>query len=774
MEQDKISVGLELDTSEYKKGIKDATQTFDDFQNHIEEKSQIQLDISKLENELKKYENLVEKTKKKIDKITEGVGKTSYIKAGLENPLTGYGGKEYTGEEEVKINNNTGNWTAPIKGQEEAFNKLQDELTNYENKIIEIYEKIGDLTAAENALKQSTKEVGETGDKVSKTFTGWKNDIFYMNGQVLGVRKKAEETKEEVEEEEKSQKKVTEEVKKTNKEVRKTGKETKRNHASMFNISSLIRRIGLSIRRQIVTQIASALNPLNMMKKAFSYLTDTISPRLGATFKNIGNNLTEYFANSPLFKNMIDQLLYLIKVAQDGYNVIAKLFGFRQIDLFKTSKKTAKEIEKSASHTVASFDEINDIGNQQQNNDNVPLGLGELNLEDKTPKIIEGINNLIKKFKEFFSTFDFENLGKKIADLFTHLFTDIDWPGLAETIIIGLTGVIDTIWSFVRNADWGKIGKTLSDTFIGAISKLKTWLKKIDWNKLASDLFLAFYDLVINIDWNTIISDTFEVVGNLLGGATTLVANLVTAVGVLIVDYFNQYLTIDSDDEWYEIGGKVILAIIKGIGAAFIDTKKWMYEYVYLPLAAGILNAFGVKVNVDQVRTLFKKAFTWENIKTAFNSLKDNFAKLFDNNGAIGKYFTSSYWKSKLSKITFPKIKLTVEYDTKASKAKLAIAKALGMDGWPKLKFQAYKVGTNYVPYDQLAYLHEGEAVIPKKFNDKEYFGGTNDETNALLETLIDRVENLELSPYITVKDIGQASLNYINNKSRITGRSVI
>lgn len=83
-------------------------------------------------------------------------------------------------------------------------------------------------------------------------------------------------------------------------------------------------------------------------------------------------------------------------------------------------------------------------------------------------------------------------------------------------------------------------------------------------------------------------------------------------------------------------------------------------------------------------------------------------------------------------------------------------------------------VGTGYVPNDMLAVIHQGEAVIPKEFNDRTYFGGGNEETNSLLTELIDRVERIEFSPYIRVKDVGEASIAYINNKSRSTGRSVI
>ena len=82
--------------------------------------------------------------------------------------------------------------------------------------------------------------------------------------------------------------------------------------------------------------------------------------------------------------------------------------------------------------------------------------------------------------------------------------------------------------------------------------------------------------------------------------------------------------------------------------------------------------------------------------------------------------------------------------------------------------------GTSYVPNNQLAMIHQGEAVIPKKFNSREYFGMGNDDTNELLKELIDRVEQIEINPYTTIKDVGTASVNYINNQNRVMGRGVI
>lgn len=113
-----------------------------------------------------------------------------------------------------------------------------------------------------------------------------------------------------------------------------------------------------------------------------------------------------------------------------------------------------------------------------------------------------------------------------------------------------------------------------------------------------------------------------------------------------------------------------------------------------------------------------------------------------------------------------------------------AIGELLDWVGIPKLKtistisvdrfVPKLSTGTNFVPEDTLAYIHQGEAVIPKKFNEKEYFGGTNDETNSLLEELINRVDNIDFSPYTTIKDVGRASMEYMKNTSRQLGRSVI
>lgn len=83
-----------------------------------------------------------------------------------------------------------------------------------------------------------------------------------------------------------------------------------------------------------------------------------------------------------------------------------------------------------------------------------------------------------------------------------------------------------------------------------------------------------------------------------------------------------------------------------------------------------------------------------------------------------------------------------------------------------------YDVGTNYVPNDQLAMVHKGEAIVPKKFNDKEFFNQSNEETNALLIEVNQNLIELRNRPNVLEvngRELAQATYNdYQNEGSRL------
>lgn len=99
-----------------------------------------------------------------------------------------------------------------------------------------------------------------------------------------------------------------------------------------------------------------------------------------------------------------------------------------------------------------------------------------------------------------------------------------------------------------------------------------------------------------------------------------------------------------------------------------------------------------------------------------------------------------------------------------------------GMNTMFGFKFNTYDVGTNYVPNDQLAMIHEGEAIVPKKFNNKEFLSGSdNSETNELLYELIRiQSENSNKTPVFEMdgREFAKATYKYYKGEENRLGIS--
>lgn len=61
-----------------------------------------------------------------------------------------------------------------------------------------------------------------------------------------------------------------------------------------------------------------------------------------------------------------------------------------------------------------------------------------------------------------------------------------------------------------------------------------------------------------------------------------------------------------------------------------------------------------------------------------------------------------------------------------------------------KRKLISFDVGTNYVPSDGIAYLHQGEAVIPKKYNQPYQPNGMSAEERAYMDKMIATINRLD------------------------------
>lgn len=287
------------------------------------------------------------------------------------------------------------------------------------------------------------------------------------------------------------------------------------------------------------------------------------------------------------------------------------------------------------------------------------------------------------------------------------------------------------------------------------------------------NIFAPFFSFIID-NWDLVGKDIIGVI--LLIG---IAIDIATGNWLGLIFKFVGFVILYWDDikNALAVVWDAIKVIIKGAIDAIVSIIK---------VAIGIIKA--IFDNVLYIITQpFKNAWNtikgvWDGAKTYFKGVKDLFVGIFTLDGnkiknglkqmlqGMGNIIIS-FIEGVINAFLIP-INAAVKLINKIPGVNIPTLR-VSIPRIPKLE-----VGTPYVERSGYAMIHEGEAVVPKKFNSDEYFsrlGANNsEETNRLLEELIDRVERIDINPYITVTDIGQASQKYRTQQSRIIGEELI
>lgn len=118
----------------------------------------------------------------------------------------------------------------------------------------------------------------------------------------------------------------------------------------------------------------------------------------------------------------------------------------------------------------------------------------------------------------------------------------------------------------------------------------------------------------------------------------------------------------------------------------------------------------------------------WDRFGTNFKNMMNDLGKWFSDKWTGIK----NWWNSLWSNNNLP--------NTSGS---TSVAQQNITGGKPITPYASYAVGTNYVPNDGLAYLHQGEAVIPKKYN-QPYKQGLSMEEQLYMKQMMNTMRSLD------------------------------
>lgn len=445
-----------------------------------------------------------------------------------------------------------------------------------------------------------------------------------------------------------------------------------------------------------------------------------------------------WYALGSLFAPVLEYIVNLFVKVVSYVDALVKALGFAGINMSKYGKATGKAAKEQKQ--LAGFDEINNLSSPD-NSSGAGGGAGNpFEGVEVKPEVVEFLSNLFKWLPTI------------IAGLWT-IGTVI---GL---IVKALTGVIDPAEA-IKQMGWALV-------IFGIVTALNALI-----NYINDPSWFNFGMIIAGI--GTAITG----LGIAINSTPLLVAGVITLILGLLASFWPQIKS------WLDNVIQTITIGVDNLSSWLESNLGWFGSILSYWLGVGweAIKGF-VQSAMDFLDGLFKgvKKIIDGIIQICRGDLKGGLKTIWDSIVQILKGVVNS---------VISLVNGMISAVVKGINAVIRAMNKLSFDvpswipgiGGQKFGFNINEMtppqipklatGTNYVPNDMLAMLHQGEAVIPKQFNEENYVN--SQETNRLLEQLINVVESKEFEAYISQNEIGKTAVKYINNQSRILGGSII
>lgn len=585
-------------------------------------------------------------------------------------------------------------------------------------------------------MKEAQTISKETGKKIADNtkFNVWENGVMTLSNGVQLVKK--------------SEKELNNEIEETGEITQNTGNEISKSFnkglksVKRLTLGFLGARLAFGLFKKYMSEYSSQNEEF---AQKMQLTTNVITTALAPAFEFFGN----------VIQYAVIGLARIIELLT-GVNILGKTIDTS----FKGASKSAKEFNEN----LSGLDEISNI---DQSASGLSTGIGgQLKAMEDFQKKIAEVDEWFKKHKIDEKILAIKNAIKSVWDWAT------DHPILTTAFIAGLlalkTGILPSLISMISGSGSGSLlggFKALLaislttwvvdqvnqlDKLEQKVNKITKKLKKEASEKESKSSTTTTYMKQFN-DYNEQdykkASKNFDDAIKKLEKAKKEQEKIAT-MWTWILEPGDYYDAIDHINEiekrinrikdeqkklnaTYEIGTNRIGQSVQltdtmqstlekaNKRAQFINdtTSKW---------SSNISNANSEANNLNKKMSngFISLQTNINDTNNTFNSMKKNINNTFDKNYSL---------KIDISSISSASKSVVSQFNKSL--------RALG------IKLPSYDVGTDYVPRDQIAMIHEGERIVPKKYNNSRYMG--NEETNSLLIELNRSVLELANKPSI-------------------------
>lgn len=288
----------------------------------------------------------------------------------------------------------------------------------------------------------------------------------------------------------------------------------------------------------------------------------------------------------------------------------------------RANSKALEKQGKSASKSLAGFDELNNIAQSSGSGNTISL-----------PEVDAGsISDYFLKLKEMFLEGDYYGIGYSIATKISEALANIPWDVIQTKAKQIGTGIAELLNGAVDGTNWNVIGNTIAQglntaiyfasnflkTFnfenlgVGLGTALSTMIKNINWSELALaitngivaipdaiyeffknldviELANAIEEFFMKVDYGKIASSIFRALGMGIGKAVLLLGTFFSDAWESIKLYFDEWI-VKAEAE----GGNIWDGILLGISNGIKNIGKWIYDNMMKPFVNAFKEAFEI------------------------------------------------------------------------------------------------------------------------------------------------------------------------------------